>query len=92
MELSNDQKIEIAKDFVSQHKNDNVIEWQPNFGNGDHAYLSIFSLLENGMYGNITDNGEYNKDCEYTEPTEWQVEIIGFEHKSGNPYVFEWEV
>jgi len=93
VELTNEQKIDVARDFVSHHKITDVTEWQPYFDDSDSQYLRIFSKLENGEYGNITDDAEYDEDGNIiTKASEWRIEIGSFESKDGNPYVFEWYI
>ena len=93
-DLTTLNKIEVAKDFVALHKENNVSEWQPLFDDSDKQWLAIFSSLENEVYGSVRDNGYYDDDdCEvYVEPTEWEIEVSSFESKSGNPIVFNWSI
>ncbi len=79
--MTNDQKIEIAKQFVALHKNDDADTWLPSErGYGEKKLLAIYQHLLNGTFGNVR-NDEYG----------FEIEISGFETKTGNPYLFEWE-
>ena len=92
--MSNKQ-IQIAKDFISNHKNDNAEDWflQCQPGTDDEQYLEIYAKLEGGTFGECRDNAEFDEDGELIkEATEFEIEISGFESKSGNPIIFEWEL
>lgn len=89
--MNREQKIVVAKDFISLHKNNSVSYWPP-FGIDDNdKYLTIFNNLCGGQYGECRDNGEVDDEGNtVTEPTEFEIEIGGFDSKSGNPIIFNW--
>lgn len=93
--MKNSKRIEIAKEFISLHKNDDVYDWfamLPGTANSDEdKYSQVYYRLEDGTYGDVTDNTEYDDDGEIVaEPTEFKIEISRFDSKSGNPITYEW--
>lgn len=91
-----DKRIQVAKDYICSHKNDTAEDWflQCSYGNtDDDKYLEIYAKLESGVFGECRDNAEYDEDGEVVrEATEFEVEIIGRESKSGSPVIFKWSV
>ena len=79
--MNDSEKIEVAKEFIALHKNPDVNDWNPIGQSDNKKFLEIFSNLEQGIYGNLEDDGMGN----------WMVEIGSHESKSGNPITFEWE-
>jgi len=78
--MTDAKKIEIARDFVENHIESNPDTWQPvHIFNEEEKLLQVYGALENGLYGEVREtDGEY------------EVEIGGSCHKSGNPYLFTW--
>ncbi len=81
--MKNKQKIEIAKDFVHQHKHDDLYAW---LGSGstrltaDDKYLTVYDNLSQGVFGEIRRVEGAN-----------EIEIGSGETKTGVPIIFEWE-
>jgi hypothetical protein len=91
--MENSKKIEIAKEFVALHKNNNIDDWVLRCADKDQAHIIVYRRLVDGVYGEVRDNAEYDDDGEIeVEATEFEIEIGRFDSKSGNPVIFEWEV
>ena len=91
--MNSSQQISVAKDFISRHKTSDPSDWflQCQSQDTDKQYLEIYAKLEGGVFGECTDNSEWDED-EITKPaTEFEVEISGFHSKTGNPIIFDWE-
>ena len=73
------KQVEVAKAFIEQHKESDVTEWQPYFDDSDEQYITIYSNLVAGEYGevHITDDGTA------------EIEIT--ETRSGNPLLFNFD-
>ena len=89
-----DEQIQIAKDFIGNHKNNNAEEWllrcQP--GTDDDKYLEIYAKLESGVFGECRTDAEYDDDGEIVkEASEFEIEISRSESKNGNAIIFNWE-
>lgn len=82
--ITNLEKITIAKDFISQHKINNVNEWHPLMVFGDDKLIIIYDNLENDVYGEsrIIDRNEYK--------TEMEIEISSSDSISGHSVLFTW--
>lgn len=97
--MNNQQRIEIAKGFVSLHKADNVNEWAAgdslngHFKQGDPAYLAVYDKLIGCVYGDVTcPNSEYDDDGDIIKcGTLCEIEINSHESKSGHSIIFTWE-
>jgi hypothetical protein len=82
-----EEKIEIAKDYIKNHKNTDIWGWaeQSNAltaGNPENnILLNVYDKLMSGDFGEVKEN-DYD---------EYEIEISGHESKSGNPIIFEWE-
>tara|TARA_R100000654_G_scaffold116_1_gene459 strand:- start:155 stop:433 length:279 start_codon:yes stop_codon:yes gene_type:complete len=85
MNISNSEKIQIAKDFVSLHKHD-IEAWSPLNLHADQKYLQIYQNLVNSVYGGeeYYDSGEGYLCLE--------VEISQFDSMSGHTHHFEVEI
>ncbi len=79
--MINTKKVEIAKSFVGLHDDSDLDNWQPFVVNEVEKYLAIYEKLVAGDYGDIS------KDDYGT----LEVEIEGYEHKSGNAFIFGFE-
>jgi len=71
-------RIQLAKDFVSMHKNANIDDWQPLYIFGNSKYLAIYHNLIDGVYGNTGSDDE-----------DRAVEISSHESKTGNSILFD---
>ena len=85
MNISNSEKIEIAKDFVSLHKH-GIEAWSPLNLNADQKYLQIYQNLINSVYGG-TEYSESEKGYPCLE-----VEISKYDSMSGHTHTFEVEI
>lgn len=91
----NIKKVQVAKDFIANHKNNNVDDWflRCSASTNNGKYLQIYDNLESGLFGECRGNAEFNDDCELVkEASEFEVEISDHESKTGNPIIFEWEL
>lgn len=78
--MTNAQKVDIAQDFVSLHKDSDIDNWQPMGVFGEEKLLAIYANMVDGEYGECTlEDGFY------------EVEIGRFEHKDGHAYMFGWD-
>ncbi len=86
-------EIDIALDYVSKHKNNNIENWLPFYLVGDEKCQFIYTNLINDVYGECRDNAEYNEDGDEVKPaTEYEVEIPGYQTITGNPVIYQWEI
>jgi hypothetical protein len=79
------KKISIAKEFISLHKDSDLEDLMTGRGlyNDDAKLLAIYHELVGGVYGEVSET-----DWEH----EMEIEISGFESKSGNPIMFNFEL
>jgi hypothetical protein len=77
--MNNEQKIQIARDYIAEHKDNNVFDWIPCGSNDDEKLLIIFSNLESGVYGEVIEKEDG-----------FEIEISSHDSHSGNPIIFEW--
>jgi hypothetical protein len=83
--MNNDQKIQVAKDYVSHHKNDDPDLWMMNERKfGDEKLLSIYHHLMAGTFGEV-------RRLDYDFSSEYEIEISSHDSKTGNPVLFTWE-
>ena len=80
--MKNSKKIEIAKDYVSKHRFNNVTNWQPTGIDNNPKYLKIYKNMMEGVYGEARKN----------DFGEMELEIGSHESKNGNPVIFKWEI
>ena len=83
---TNQQKIQIAKKFISLHKNNDIENWTLGSGftaNDNENLETIYHNLVGGKHGEIGET-EY--------PGEYKIEIGRFDSKNGIPIIFEWEI
>lgn len=95
--MKDSEKIEIAKRFVSLHKNDDLEDWfaKPwRYRSDNDMYLQVFNRLQDDDYGFVTElNGEYDDDGEVVkEATKFEIEISQSQTKSGHTELFWWEL
>jgi hypothetical protein len=87
------QRIKIALDFVQHHKNSDIEDWQPMDVFGDDKLLAIYWNLDGWLFGEVYTTEEFDDDgTQATTPTEFSVEIDGFDSRTGNPVIFEWSI
>lgn len=84
MDIKN--KIEIAKKYLSLHKNNNMHDWQPVGEDGEKKLIFIYDQLKSGEYGNVNESGKDENNIIY-----YFHEIGSKDSKTGNPIVFDWE-
>ena len=90
--MKNNKKIEIAKDFVASHIDNDVRDWQPVGTDDDKKYLLIYSSLKNGQYGTVHHNGSYDDGGNIIYgPSDFYVEIDTIESATNKPVLFEWD-
>ena len=91
--MTKQEQIQIAKDFISRHKNDDINSWQPLNKFGDDKYLDIYNNLTCGFYGEARCLDQEVDDDGNTIVfgIEFECEIGSFESASGNPVLFVWE-
>jgi len=89
--MTNEEKIDVAKDFISIHKDSDVDNWQPFGLRNEAKYLTIYTNLINGFYGNVmcvdqvvSDNGDILE-----HGTEYQTEV-STGTRTGKAVVFTW--
>ena len=87
--MTNLGKIELAKDFIQLHKDNQFQSWIPENLSEEKLLLRVFSNLENGLYGEVASDAEYD-DGKIT--TMYQIEIGSHESKSGRAHIFAWGV
>lgn len=88
------KKIEIAKDYVSKHKDNEIVDWATGqYKSDDDDWLYIYALLIGGAYGNVTAVDEtYNDHGDIiSNATEFETEINGFSTRDGNPLLFRFD-
>lgn len=75
--------INIAKEFVSLHKENNLKDWQP-FGCYDDnvKLLSIYQNMVNGVYG----------ECAEVARGYYELEISRVDSRVGRSRIFSWHV
>ena len=89
--MTNLEKIELAKDFIQLHKDNQFQSWIPEKMSEEKLLLKVFSNLKNGLYGDVTSDAEYDDDGKIT--TMYQIEIGSHESKSGlsrRTSIFSW--
>jgi len=87
------EKIELAKDFIFHHKENKLQSWIPENLSEEKLLLKVFSNLENGLYGEVASDAEYDDDGKITTvETMYQIEIGSHESKSGRAHIFDWRV
>ena len=87
------EKIELAKDFIFHHKENKLQSWIPENLSEEKLLLKVFSNLENGLYGEVASDAEYDDDGKITTvETMYQIEIGSHESKSGRAHIFAWGV
>lgn len=93
--ISDSQKIQIAKKFAELHPTP-FAAWTPDkdYPSDDERYLAVYDNLIFGVYGDCYGiNAEYDADDNLIqEATEFEVEVEGFESKSGQPEIFSFEI
>jgi len=89
--MTNLGKIELAKDFIQLHKDNQFQSWIPEKMSEEKLLLKVFSNLENGLYGEVTSDAEYDDD-DGKITTMYQIEIGSHESKSGRAHIFAWGV
>jgi len=72
-----ERKVEIATEYNELHKNP-IMECDP---------LTIYAELSGGLYGVV----ENETDDVFVPTGTKEIEISGFETKTGNPFVFYWD-
>lgn len=90
--MTSQEQIQISKNYISRHKNDDVDFWQPLDKFGNEKYLAIYSNLINGTYGEARClDEEFDDDGEIiSHGYEYEVEIGRFDSADGNPVLFAW--
>ena len=87
------EKLSNAKDFIQLHKETRLQSWIPEKMSEEKLLLRVFSNLENGLYGEVTSDAEYDDDGELvTVSTMYEIEIGSHESKSGRAHIFDWRV
>ena len=89
--MTNLEKIELAKDFIQLHKDNQFQSWIPEKMSEEKLLLRVFSNLENGLYGDVTSDAEYDDD-DGKITTMYEIEIGSHESKSGRAHIFAWGV
>lgn len=93
--ISDSQKIQIAKNFANLHPTP-CAAWTPDkdYHSDDDRYLAVYDNLMMGVYGDCYGiNAEYDEDDNLIqEATEFEVEVEGFEAKSGQAEKFFFEI
>lgn len=93
--ISDSQKIQIAKKFVELHQTP-CAAWTPDkdYPSDNDRYLAVYDNLILGVYGDCYGiNAEYDEDDNLIqEATEFEVEVEGFESKSGQAEVFHFDI
>jgi len=89
--MTNQQKMAIALEYVGLHLLRDIALWEPLDVLGDEKLLSIFSNLEEGLYGEVTSDEETDEDGNIISPaTRYSVEIYRYESKYCAAVEFEW--
>lgn len=80
--MTNSKKVEIAKSFVGMHKDSDIENWCLTFIGSDEQKLElIYDHLVDGVYGEVRPEGS----------DDLQIEIGGFQSKSGYSELFDFE-
>lgn len=79
--LTDEQKIGIAKDFVSCHKTNDVTKWVPSGIDTDRAYLYIYGHLADGIvFDHVWKVGDRN-----------HIIINDYDSFNGKKLTFTWD-
>jgi hypothetical protein len=90
--MDNNERIDIAKDYVAVHKDNDVSRWQPLVLYGNAKYLVIYKQLINGLYRQVTCVDQVLSDSGdiLHHGMEYQVEISAIDTRSQKSVVFWW--
>lgn len=82
--MTKENKIKVALDYISKHKDNNIFDWHPMGSDDDKKLLAVYSRLERGAYGFVYDSPDNEGGFE--------IEISSEESHTGNLIIFEWEI
>lgn len=76
------ERIDVAKDYIANHLNNDVFKWQPAILTGDAKYMAIYNSLIRGLLGEIS--------CVNLDKNKFEIEIPPKESHSGKHLFFWW--